>query len=184
MCGCTGNPCFQASHPQRQARRWCGGSQWGGKSTGQSPRFGLCFNCWQDGHFLTAYYNTRNPDLMCQWLLASSSRSRDPAHRQPENRQWLRRCRANQKSPLCQGPKKIKFKKQRVGVISQYRRRQESVPQAMSFGSRPYGQTNKSRWIQGIKELISSVNGLIPMECIQSCIIGLYHVRCECVKER
>ena len=37
----------------------------------------------------------------------------------------------------------------------------------MSFESRPYGQTNKSRWIQGVKELISSVNGLIPTECIR-----------------
>ena len=75
------------------------------------------------------------------------------------------------------GPKEDKVSRKSVGVI--YRRRQESVPQAMSFESRPYGQTNKSRWIQGVKELILSVNGLIPTECIQSCIIGLYHVRCE-----
>ena len=112
MCDCTGSPCFPASHPQRQARRWCGGSQWGAKSASQSPRFGFCFNCWQGGHLLTAYSNTRNPDLVRQRLLASSSRSRDPAHRQPANSQWLLRCRANQKSPVYQGPKKIKFKKE------------------------------------------------------------------------
>ena len=111
MCDCTGSPCFPASQPQRQARRWCGGGQWGGKSASQSPRFGFCFNCWQNGHFLTASSNTRNPDLVRQWLLASSSRSRDPAHRQPENSQWLLRCRANERSPLYQGPKKIKFQR-------------------------------------------------------------------------
>ena len=52
---------------------------------------------------------------MREWLLASSSTSRDPAHRQPENSQWLLRCRANQKSPLYQGPKKIKFQKRLLG---------------------------------------------------------------------